>query len=109
MARSIQSGLFRFCSSRKPMPVIDIVTMRGEMPRVEPHLLPDEVAVIAKDCHFDSGVMCPFMGDTAEGALPVAAKTLFRYRDDVWFAWNKVVEVMRSPVAQDPYGRVHRD
>lgn len=48
------------------MPVIDIVTMRGEMPRVEPHLLPDEVAVIAKDCHFDSGVMCPFMGDTVQ-------------------------------------------
>lgn len=107
MARSIQSGLFRFCSSRKTMPVIDIVTMRGEMPRVEPHLLSDEVAVTAKDCHFDSGVICPFMGDTAEGALPVAAKTLFRYRDDVWFAWNKVVEVMRSPVAQDPYGRVY--
>lgn len=89
------------------MPLIDIVTMRGEVPRVEPHLLPDEVATVARDCHFDSGVISPIKGDVRHGTLQLAAKTLFRYREDDWFAWDRAVEVMRSPVAQDAYGRVY--
>ena len=32
--------------------------------------------------------------------------TLFHYGQH-WFAWNKVVEAIRSPIAQDPYGRVY--
>lgn len=90
------------------MPVIDITTMRGETPRVEPVLLPDEVAVIANDCHFDSGVVKPFMDDAVSGvSLPITPETIFRYKDDYWFAWGGDVDAIRSPVAQDAYGRVY--
>ncbi|WP_421353106.1 hypothetical protein [Aeromonas taiwanensis] len=107
MALLTRAGLFRFCLPEIPMPVIDIVTMRGTMPRVEPHLLSDEVAVIASDCHFDHGVISPLEDDASAGVnLPIVPTTLFHYGQH-WFAWNKVVEAIRSPIAQDPYGRVY--
>lgn len=107
MAPLSRVGLFRFCLSEIPMPVLDIVTMRGTMPRVEPHLLSDEVAVIARDCHFDHGVISPLEDDASAGVeLPIVPTTLFHYGQH-WFAWNKVVEAIRSPIAQDSYGRVY--
>jgi len=90
------------------MSVIDIVTMRGITPRVEPHLLPDEVAVVARDCHFDHGVISPLEEDVSAGVtLPITTKTLFKYGQN-WFAWNKIVEAINSPIAQDAYGRAQR-
>ena len=89
------------------MSVIDIVTMRGITPRVEPHLLPDEVAVVARDCHFDHGVISPLEEDVSAGViLPITPQTLFKYGQN-WFAWSKIVEAINSPIAQDPYGRVY--
>ncbi|MFM5142974.1 hypothetical protein ACEUA0_10755 [Aeromonas veronii] len=67
----------------------------------------DEVAVIARDCHFDHGVISPLEDDASAGVeLPIVPTTLFHYGQH-WFAWNKVVEAIRSPIAQDPYGRVY--
>ncbi|HHP5355849.1 TPA: hypothetical protein ACSCXL_000292 [Aeromonas veronii] len=107
MALLSRVGLFRCCLSEIPMPVLDIVTMRGTMPRVEPHLVSDEVAVVARDCHFDHGVISPIEEDVSAGVvLPITPTTLFRYGEH-WFAWNKVVEAMRSPIAQDEYQRVY--
>ena len=90
------------------MPLIDIVTMRGMMPRVEDHLLSDEVAVLARDCHFDRGIIAPLMTDQSMAVeLPVTPKTLFHYYGENWFSWVDCVEVMRSPIAQDQYNRVY--
>ncbi len=90
------------------MPLIDIVTMRGMVPRMADHLLPDEAATLARDCHFDRGVVAPLFADKPAGiTLPITPKTLFHYHGKQWFAWNKQVEVMRSPIAQDQYNRVY--
>ncbi|MFB2866307.1 hypothetical protein [Aeromonas sp. MdU4] len=90
------------------MPLIDIVTMRGMVPRVENHLLPDEAATLAQDCQFERGVVEPIFADKQEGsAFPVTPATLFHYYGDHWFTWDKLVEVMRSPIAQDQYNRVY--
>lgn len=90
------------------MPLIDIVTMRGMVPRVADHLLPDEAATLAQDCHFDRGVLAPLVEDSLVGVtLPLIPSTLFHYYGDHWFAWDKLVEVMRSPIAQDQYNRVY--
>ncbi|MFM5335763.1 hypothetical protein ACET97_04370 [Aeromonas enteropelogenes] len=90
------------------MPLIDIVTMRGMVPRVADHLLPDEAATLAQDCHFDRGVVAPLMGDKPVGmTLPMVPVTLFHYYGEHWFTWDKLVEVMRSPIAQDQYNRVY--
>lgn len=87
---------------------IDIVTMRGAVPRVADHLLPDEAATLAQDCHFDRGTLEPLKTDKAIGhTLPITPKTLLHYTGDFWFAWGEAVEVIRSPIAQDQYGRVY--
>ncbi len=90
------------------MPTIDITTMLGMKPRIAPFLLPDECAVLAKDCHFDSGIISPLNDDELNTVtFPFAPKTIFHYRSDFWFSWTSDVDVIRSPVAQDDYGRIY--
>ncbi|MEL3918127.1 hypothetical protein [Aeromonas enteropelogenes] len=90
------------------MSLIDIVTMRGMIPRVAEHLLPDEAATLALDCHFDRGVVAPMLADKQGPViLPITPVTLLHYYGDHWFTWSKLVEVMRSPIAQDQYNRVY--
>ncbi len=90
------------------MATIDITTMRGTMPRVVDHLLPEANATLALDCHFRHGVITPMQGDS-DRQHPFAFKpqTIFHYRDDFWFAWDKTVDAIRSPVANDDYGRIY--
>ncbi|CNG29853.1 Uncharacterised protein [Yersinia intermedia] len=90
------------------MSAIDITTMRGEMPRAVPHLLPELAATVAKNCHFRHGVITPIMADV-DGVKTFSLKptTIFRYRDDYWFAWPDIVDAIRSPVAQDKYEQVY--
>lgn len=90
------------------MPAIDIVSMRGEMPRVLPHMLPDGSATLAQNCHFRFGVITP-VSDDGKSSVTFGTKpeTIFLYRKDKWFTWRGMVDAVRSPVAQDPYGRVY--
>lgn len=90
------------------MPAIDIVSMRGEMPRVLPHMLPDGSATLAQNCHFRFGVITPVSDDGKSGiTFGIKPETLFLYSRDKWFTWRGMVDAVRSPVAQDPYGRVY--
>lgn len=90
------------------MPLIDIVTMRGMIPRVAGQLLPDEAAALAQDCAFDRGIITPLRDDLGVGVqFPFTPKTIFHYYGEFWFAWGGLVEVMRSPIAQDQYNRVY--
>lgn len=90
------------------MPAIDIVSMRGEMPRVLPHMLPDGYAALAQNCHFRFGVITPVSDDGKSGVtFDINPETLFLYSQNKWFTWQGMVDAVRSPVAQDPYGRVY--
>lgn len=90
------------------MPTIDISQMRGMVPRIKDHLLPDDVGVVASNCHFDHGVISPFKADALSGVtLPAKPHTLYRYRANHWLQWPGHVDVMPSPVAQDPHGRIY--
>lgn len=90
------------------MPAIDIVSMRGEMPRVLPHMLPDGYAALAQNCHFRFGVITPVSDDGKSGVtFDINPETLFLYSQNKWFTWRGMVDVVRSPVAQDPWGRVY--
>lgn len=90
------------------MPAIDIVSMRGEMPRVLPHMLPDDYAALAQNCHFRFGVITPVSDDGKSGVtFDINPETLFLYSQNKWFTWRGMVDVVRSPVAQDPWGRVY--
>lgn len=90
------------------MPAIDIVSMRGEMPRVLPHMLPDGYSALAQNCHFRFGVITPVSDDGKSSVtFGIKPETLFLYSRDKWFTWQGMVDAVRSPVAQDPYGRVY--
>ncbi|HFR4115270.1 TPA: hypothetical protein ACHVKA_003293 [Yersinia enterocolitica] len=51
------------------MSAIDITTMHGEIPRAVPHLLPEQAATIAKNCHFRHGVITSVMVDIDGGKI----------------------------------------
>lgn len=87
--------------------LITIPLMRGEIPRLKPHLLPNEAAVIAKDCCFENGIIRPLCNDAVVASLPLSAKTIFKYTDEHWFLWNKPIEAIHNPMAQDEWQRVY--
>lgn len=90
------------------MPAIDIISMRGEMPCVLSHMLPDAFALLARNCHFRFGVITPVNDDVESNVtFGIKPETIFLYRKDKWFTWQGMVDAVRSPVAQDPYGRVY--
>lgn len=87
---------------------IDITTMRGEIPRDADGLLPQSNATYAENCHFDCGVITPLTADIdASIAFTFTPQAVFHYYDDYWFAWDHDVDVIRSPIAQDPYNRIY--
>ncbi|EKZ6376938.1 hypothetical protein RE069_004068 [Klebsiella aerogenes] len=87
---------------------IDITNMGGEVPRDADGLLPQKNATYAENCYFDRGVITPLMDDVdADMAFTFTPVTIFHYYDDWWFAWDEEVDVIRSPIAQDPYNRIY--
>ncbi|WP_244848709.1 hypothetical protein [Citrobacter sp. FP75] len=87
---------------------IDITTMHGEIPRDADGLLPQSNSTYAENCHFDRGVITPLTADIdASIAFTFTPLTVFHYYDDYWFAWGHDVNVIRSPIAQDPYNRIY--
>lgn len=87
---------------------IDITTMHGEIPRDADGLLPQSNSTYAENCYFDRGVITPLTADIdASIAFTFTPLTVFYYYDDYWFAWDHDVDVIRSPIAQDPYNRIY--
>ncbi|GLQ72915.1 hypothetical protein EKN09_17735 [Vibrio penaeicida] len=86
---------------------IDVPMMRGEIPRLAPHLLPNEAATHALDCQFGSGVVEPVRQDALALTLPIAASTFVQYQDSGWLAWATRVHAIPSPIAQDPHQRIY--
>lgn len=90
------------------MPSIDVMTFRGERPRVTPRLLPNEQAVTAKNAQFERGTLRAYNGPlVTEDTVPNNTKTIFRYLGAHWFSWDKVVDAIYSPVANDDWQRVY--
>ncbi len=89
---------------------IAITAFRGAVPRTSDRLLQPNQATQALNCKITSGRLDPLKGlglvHTSDIAGTIA--TMYRYRHlgvDNWLVWDKVVDVTRSPVAQDSLGR----
>ncbi|AGG58104.1 internal virion protein [Vibrio phage douglas 12A4] len=90
------------------MAVINILTFQGERPRVTPRLLANEQATVAKNTQFERATLLPYNQPLLTGdSVTDKTKTLFRYLGLHWFEWNKVVDAVYSPVANDVYQRVY--
>lgn len=90
------------------MPVIRLDTFKGEIPSYSANLLPNDASTYALDCHFDDGTLNPIMVNLATGdSVNSNTKSMYRYEDQYWFSWGIDVDVIKSPVARDPWRRVY--
>lgn len=80
--------------------------MKGEVPRLKSHLLPDEAATVAQDCQFTSGVVAPLNSDRFVKSLLRRPKTIFKYGEH-WFEFSDPVHAINNPMAQDEWQRVY--
>ena len=89
---------------------LDITSFTGEVPRLDSHLLEDTQAEAAIDCRLTNGSLRAYRAPFDEQVLNDTPKTIYLYRNEgerYWFDWTTDVDVIRSPVADDPNNRVY--
>jgi len=93
------------------MTSIAVSAFRGIAPRVSPRLLGPNFAQQALNCKLVSGRIDPLNGlELAHASEANVITTMYRYRFGSaynWLVWASVVDVARSPVAQDSLGRFY--
>jgi len=95
---------------------IQHAAFRGELPILDPRLLPENNAQIARNLNLKRGTLKPYKGVTAASSLPATINpaNLWRYDEGnngagFWFSWGDAydIDVVRSPIADDAYARVY--
>lgn len=84
----------------------------GERPAITPRRLPEEAATIAKNCLLEDGDLTPLHNSVSlaiQPTLPNSAniKTLHLYEGQHWFVFENDVNVVPSPILQDPWRRMY--
>lgn len=89
-------------------------TFSGKAPKVYARLLPEDMAQVAENCRLDSGRLEAWNGNQSASISPVASytissqtKTLFRYSDAIWIGSDEDINIVRSPIAEDPHERLY--
>ncbi|MDP4546485.1 hypothetical protein [Marinobacter sp. MDS2] len=89
---------------------------RGEIPILDPRLLPENNAQVARNLDLRRGTLRPQRDTLAAGQLPATINPANLWRYDQgnagaghWFSWGAEydIDVVRSPVANDAYARVY--
>ncbi|WP_204352841.1 hypothetical protein [Salinicola peritrichatus] len=95
---------------------IAITAFKGEIPKVDPRLLPDSNAQAARNVDLDRGTVKSLPNVSTTDTVPDVANptTLYRYPngndgEGFWFVWgmDKHVHIVRSPLANDEWERVY--
>ena len=95
---------------------IQHAAFRGELPILDPRLLPENNAQTARNLDLDRGTLRPHNDTLIDSALPDTINPANLYRYDVgndgsgfWFSWGAQydIDVVRSPIANDAYARVY--
>lgn len=95
------------------MPAIVIKAFGGLKPLLDPLLLQQGDATVANNVRLLSGSLTPLKGTSILKSLTKASpKTIFRYgtssaEDEHWLEFTADTDVIRSPIADDDYGRVY--
>lgn len=88
----------------------------GSFPRVEDFLLRPGQAARAVNCKLTSGALVPYNGlqiaSVQAGSGKIAGMYLYRHtvlgrQLQYWMVWDKPVQVVRSPLANDDHGRMY--
>lgn len=91
------------------MSAIRITQFKGEARGITPRLIPPGFAQSAENIDVAEGSLRPARGAMlAAGTVGVVnPSTIYRYAGQHWLAWGKDVDVVRSPLAGDPWKRVY--
>lgn len=95
---------------------IAISGFKGESPILDPRLLPESQAQVARNVYLRRGTLKPHRGMKPAASLPstINPANLYHYDEGnsgegFWFSWGDEydIDVVRSPLADDEYGRVY--
>lgn len=91
-----------------------LTTFGGKAPKVYARLLPEDMAQTATNVRLDSGRLEPWKGNASasttgvlSGTISGTTKSLFKYSDALWIAHNDELDIIRSPIAEDPHERLY--
>lgn len=77
-----------------------IRTFGGEIPKLDPRSLPDNMAQRAYNCRLEDGRLVPLREPFTIQATADDTKTIFLHQD-TWLAWSSIVHAAPGPVADD--------
>lgn len=80
--------------------IIRLAGFMGESPRTIPRLLPDGMAQQAYNTKLDNGALKPIHRARLDKRLDAKAQTIYLHQGE-WISWDKIVDVVRGPVAED--------
>ncbi len=81
--------------------MIEIGGFQGEVPRVNPRLLPNTHAQIAENCRLLDGSLSPFRIPELAHTLGATALSIYKHGSE-WLGWNSAtIKAVPGPVAQD--------
>lgn len=89
---------------------------RGELPILDPRLLPENNAQLARNLNLKRGTLRPHHDTLLAANLPATINpaNLWRYDEGnngagFWFSWGTQydIDIVRSPIADDDYARVY--
>jgi hypothetical protein len=94
------------------LPAIHIKAFSGLKPILSPLLLQQGDAQTAVNARLVSGALSPLAGTTTLKTATEGSQTIFRYgnpssEDANWLQFSGDVDLIRSPIADDQYGRVY--
>lgn len=91
---------------------IHIPFFGGEKPAIPAQRLEDYSATRAMNCLLDDQDLTPLIGPLTlqnQPALPATVKkdTIYLYERDHWFVFSNDVDLVPSPIIEDPYARIY--
>ncbi|MDH5778279.1 MAG: hypothetical protein OEZ33_08710 [Gammaproteobacteria bacterium] len=89
------------------MTAIKINVFGGIAPRIDPSKLQESQSQTAENCRLFSGSLESWKGSANDVLLATSPVTMFRYSPTKWLQWAVDVDVVRSPVPDDQFGRVY--
>jgi len=88
--------------------MIRISPFYGELPKINPKMLPDAHAVLAENCDLESLSLKPVRGMLLDLEVAVTAQSIYHHPAGVWFRWSESgVNAVKSPLNDDVWDRVY--
>lgn len=90
------------------MPLVAYRQFKGEIPAVEPHLLPNGAAQLAENCQFSRGSLQSMMGGSVLGTmLSNPVKGIYTETGTSFYTWPTETLAFRTPIIDDAFNRVY--